>query len=127
MSRTEETIELAWQTYDFHVDIASKLEIEHESVMQYYKDFIKYNINPTKIKKNYVKKKLSKSFVILFNMYKKNLDAITDLIRLHEEEPLEVPNHRSVNIQNLIDLKSITSSLVEELKVYRLKIFENLN
>ena len=122
----EETIELAWETYDFHVNIASKLESKHELAIQHYKDFMKRNLNPTKDKKNYIKKGLSKSFSTLLNVYKKNLNAVSDLIRLHENNPLEVPDYRFVEIQNLIDLRSITATLIESMEVHRSEIFEDL-
>ena len=125
--RDEDIIELAWNTYEFHVNIVSELEAEHRLAIQYYDDFIKYNTNPTKTKKNHVKRRLSKSFVVLLNIYKKNINSIADLVRLHEDEPLCVPHHRDINIQDLIDLKDVTSTLVEALKDQREEIFKNLS
>ena len=125
--RDEETIELAWNTYEFHANIASELEVEHKSAIQYYNDFMKYNMNPTKFKKNHVKSKLSKSFVVLLNIYKKNVNSIADLVRFHEDESLCVPDHREIDVQNLIDLKDVTSALIEALKDQREQIFKNLS
>jgi hypothetical protein len=109
------------------VNIVSELEVEHKLAIQYYNDFIKYNTNPTKTKRNHVKSKLSKSFVVLLNIYKKNINSIADLVRLHQNNPLCVPDHRDTNLQDLMDLKDVTSALVEALKDQREEIFKNLS
>ena len=126
-NRIQEAVELAWQTYEVHMEISLKLEIIHQSSLVHHNDFIKYNLNPTKVKKNYIKKRLSKSFANLFNSYKNVIDSVSDLINLYENEPLEIPSHRVVNLQHLVELKNINSTLIEQMKIQRNFIFEDLN
>ena len=44
-------LELAWDTYDFYTAKAQDLENKHESLMEYFHNFLKSDLNPSQTKK----------------------------------------------------------------------------
>ena len=117
--------ELAWDTYDFHTAIAYELEEKHKLVIDSYHKFVKKNLNPSHIKRTYVRNKLNKSFNAILSAYKKQLDSIDDLIKYYMEYK-DIADERDLNPQLLFDLKNTTATLVEEMKNLRREINEDL-
>ena len=119
-------LELAWETYDFHSAMLKNFELKHEFAMEYYEDFIEKNLNPSQTKKTYVRNKLNKSFASLSSVYVKVLSAIDDLIKIYEDYKLNhipLPEHRQIDDPRLFfNLKNITATLMEEMKVSRREI-----
>lgn len=118
-------LELAWQTYDFHTNSLYELEEKHRSVIEYYRKFVAKNLNPSQTKKTYVRNKVNKSFNMIINAYNKQLTAIDDLIVLHNSG-VDIPAERDTDPQLLYQLKNITATLVEEVKIARRDINEVL-
>jgi|TARA_Y100000289_G_scaffold62654_1_gene72174 hypothetical protein len=118
-------LELAWETYDFHTLILYELEEDHRSVIEDYRRFREKHLNPSQLKKTYMRKKLNKSFNTMINAYSKQITAIDDLISLHESG-IEISIHRDVSPQLLRELKNTTSTLIEEVKIVRKEINEIL-
>lgn len=118
-------LELAWQTYDFHTNSLYELEEKHRSVIEYYRKFVAKNLNPSQTKKTYVRNKVNKSFNMIINAYNKQLTAIDDLIVLHNSG-VDIPAERDTDPQLLYQLKNITATLVEEVKIVRRDINEVL-
>ena len=117
--------ELAWDTYDFHTAIACELEGKHGLLVDSYHRFLENNLNPSQAKKTYIRNKLNKSFNLILSAYKKQLDSIDDLIKYYKADK-DISNVRELDPQLLFDLKNTTSTLVEELKVFRGQINEVL-
>lgn len=118
-------LELAWQTYDFHTCMIYELEEKHKSAIKYYERFVKRNLNPSQTKKTYVRNKLNKSFSLMLTAYNKQLKAIDDLIELYKKD-IDIPAEREANPQLFFDLKNVTSTLMEEIKIFRREINEVL-
>lgn len=122
-------LELAWQTYDFHTEMIYNFEMEHESCLNSVKGFISKNLNPKQVKKIYFKRKINKSFNQLKLLYKKQMDAIADLIEIHkhyEINDIAIPLEREVRVQLLYELKNITATLIEKSKAHQKEINEVL-
>jgi hypothetical protein len=117
--------ELAWDTYYFHTAIAYEREDEHRLLVDSYHAFLENNLNPSQAKKTYIRNKLNKSFNLMLSTYKKQLDSIDDLIKYYKADK-DISNVRELDPQLLFDLKNTTSTLVEELKVFRREINEVL-
>ena len=62
---------------------------------------------------------------MILSTYKKQLDSIDDLIKYYKADK-DISNARELDPQLLFDLKNTTSTLVEELKVFRRQINEVL-
>ena len=118
-------LELAWQTYDFHTSMIHDLEEGHKHLVARFEKFISNNLNPSELRKKRVKNGMNKSFNELLLMYNKQLKAIDDLIALYKSD-IDIPAEREVNLQLFFDLKNVTATLVEELKVHRREINEVL-
>lgn len=122
-------LELAWDTYDFHTAMLNDFEKKHESIIKYYEDFIGKNLNPSQTKKTYVRNRLNKSFSSLLSVYVKQLSAIDDLIKVYQNYKLNnvpLPEGREIDPQLFLSLKSITATLMEEMKISRRQMNEVL-
>ena len=72
---------------------------------------------------------MNKSFNKILNIYVKQINSITDLLKIYDYyrmNGITVPAERRLNIQDLVNLKNITATLVEEVKVFRTEINEVL-
>lgn len=122
-------LELAWQTYDFYTEMIYDFEIEHDSCLNSFRDFISTDLNPKQIKKVYFKRKINKSFNQLKLLYKKQMNAVSDLIEIHkhyEINDITIPLEREVRVQLLYELKNITATLIEKSKAHQKEINEVL-
>jgi len=118
-------LELAWQTYDFHTSMIYDLEQDHQELISRLNKLFSINLDPSKTKKLFLKKKINKSFNHLLLMYKKQIDAISDLIKIYKSDML-IPKEREMNVRYLFDLKNVTATMIEEFKVHRKEINELL-
>lgn len=124
-----QSLELAWDTYDFYTAKAYELEESHQHTIQYYHNFIEKNLNPSQTKKSWLRNKMNKSFNKILNIYVKQINSITDLLKIYDYyrmNGITIPAERRLNIQDLVNLKNITATLVEEVKVFRTEINEVL-
>ena len=61
----------------------------------------------------------------LINAYKKHLDCIDELIKIHSSE-CDIPEERETDIQLFNELKSVSATLMEEMNIYREKLSDIL-
>ena len=122
-------LELAWQTYEFHTNIIYDFEIEHDLNLNSLRNFISTDLNPKHLKKVFFRKKINKSFNRLLVLYKKQMDAVSDLIEIYKDykaNNISIPKERKTKIQLLYDLKNITATLIEQSKFSQREINEVL-
>lgn len=121
-------LELAWETFDFHV--ASCINKELDLVK--YTDTIKDNLKKIStgttqdwkrrlsVKNMGLYRKLSTCTNLLVNDYKKQnitLDELMELIRYHKKYSIShlIPSERQVHLRYLHELKNTNSTLIEHL------------
>lgn len=121
-----EKLELAWRTYEFHTSELHLLESDHHKFMIYYKKFLNRNSKLNYSQKSFIKKRAIKSFSKILNAYMKQISAISELIDLHLSG-IKIPDSRSCNVQDLMNLLNVTATLVEEMKMQKKEICDFLN
>lgn len=120
-----DNLELAWQTYEFHTEMAVEFEDKHTDLIVRYRNFVSKNLNPSQSQKKWLLNRLNKSFNRLLSTYVKQMDAVNDLIDLYNSD-IEIPEERKLDKQSLYSLLNITATLSEEIKIYRKEINEVL-
>ena len=120
-----DNLELAWQTYEFHTEMAVEFEDKHTDLIARYRNFVSKNLNPSQSQKKWLLNRLNKSFNRLLSTYVKQMDAVNDLINLYNSD-IEIPEERKLDKQSLYSLLNITATLSEEIKIYRKEINEVL-
>lgn len=120
-----DNLELAWQTYEFHTEMAVEFEDKHTDLIARYRNFVSKNLNPSQSQKKWLLNRLNKSFNRLLSTYVKQMDAVNDLIDLYNSD-IEIPEERKLDKQSLYSLLNITATLSEEIKIYRKEINEVL-
>jgi hypothetical protein len=124
-----QSLKLAWDTYEFYNEKAYELEESHQDTIKYYHNFIQKNLNPNQAQKSWLKNKINKSFNKILNIYVKQINSITDLLKIYDYYRLNgitIPAERRLNTQELVNLKNLTATLFEELKVFKKEINEVL-
>ena len=120
-----DNLELAWQTYEFHTEMAVEFEDKHTDLIARYRNFVSKNLNPSQSQKKWLLNRLNKSFNRLLSTHVKQMDAVNDLIDLYNSD-IEIPEERKLDKQSLYSLLNITATLSEEIKIYRKEINEVL-
>lgn len=118
-------LELAWETYDFHTAMIYDAEEGHKRLLSRFHKFISDNLNPNELRKKRVKNGMNKSFNHLLLIYKKQMDAVSDLIEIYQSD-IYIPEEREMNVEYFFELKNVTATLIEELKVHQREINEVL-
>jgi hypothetical protein len=120
-----DSLELAWQTYEFHTEMAVEFEDKHTDLIERYRNFVSKNLNPSQSQKKWLLNRLNKSFNRILNTYVKQMDAVNDLIDLYNSD-IEIPEERKLDKRSLYSLLNVTATLSEEMKIYRREINEVL-
>ncbi len=82
-------------------------------------------MSPKKYQRDRVKKKCNESCSKLFLLYQKQIDALSDLIEIHNTY-VDIPLERQVDIEYLITLKNVTVTLLNQVNQYKTQIEEML-
>lgn len=117
--------DLLWNTFNFFTEKSYELEKKHAFYITKYQEFIENNINPTQKSKLILRKRLNNSFDSILNIYFKQISSINDLLDLHTEGS-NVLKSRDVSAKHLLDLKSLTQTLIQAMKSYRVEVNEVL-
>jgi len=123
-------LELIWETLEFCIDTIHDVEAEHTRLLDRYKAFIAKNSNPNQFRKNRMRKDMNKSFSRLINIYQKQLNCLTDLIKIHkyyELNGIPIPEEREIGIDYLYEFKNTTATLIEQSKIVQSEINEVLS
>lgn len=105
---------LAWDTFSFHSAECSKLEDAYFEDINKLNQLILNNPDTHSLNRKRIKKELSLLGKPLLVAYKKQIDAIDELIKLHKYS--DVPEDLEIDMEYLYSLKNVTSTLLEEVK-----------
>jgi hypothetical protein len=119
-------LELAWQTYEFYTNEILVEEEKHVNNIRTLKNFVDANPFPTRHQKSRMKKKCLQTCTTLNQLYNKQSEAISDLIKMHNEY-VDIPSDREVDISSLLALKNVTATLMQEIHKYKSQIEEILS
>jgi hypothetical protein len=114
-------LDLAWETYEFYTNEIIKYEEVHTNALKTLKRFVNENPNPKKYQRDRVKKRCNESCSKLFLLYQKQIDALSDLIEIHNTY-IDIPIERQVGIEYLITLKNVTVTLMNQTNEYKTQI-----
>ena len=117
--------DLAWNTFSFHAAECSKLEDSHFKDINDLNNLILNNPDLRSLNKKRIKKELLLDTNSLLTAYKKQMDAIDDLIDLNKEG--KIPKDLEIDMEYLFSLKNITATLSEELKASVSRLLECLS
>jgi len=119
-------LELAWETYEFYTNEILVEEQNYVNNIVTLKRFVKANPLPTRQQKARMKKKCLQVCRTLNQLYNKQLEAISDLIEIHNTY-VDIPPVRDVDISSLLALKNLTATLMHEIHQYKIQIEEILS
>lgn len=119
------TLELAWDTYEFYTSEILQFEEIHTNTLKTLKRFVHDTPNPRQYQRDRVKKKCQESCSKLFLLYQKQIDALSDLIEIHNTY-IDIPPERQVDVEYLITLKNVTVTLLNQVNQYKTQIEEIL-
>lgn len=114
-------LDLAWETFDFYTIEISDYEAQYFSNTKTIKNFLKSENFPQKDQRKRLLNKSNKCMNNLLVLYKKQIDAISDLIELNESG-IEIPPEKEVDKMSLVALKNITATLIEEMRMHKSEI-----
>lgn len=116
-----DTLELAWETYEFYTDEIVKCETTHHNTLKTLKRFVNDNPNPKRYQRKRVKNKAQESCYKLNLLYNKQVEAINDLIEIYNNR-VDIPPEREVDIEYLVTLKNVTITLMHQMNEYKNQI-----
>jgi hypothetical protein len=125
--------EMVWNTFEFHTNQINALERDHLSNIEKYQDFINSVIDPTRKERLLLKKQIDGCCSKLITEYKKQIDCINEMVdgvqnnSFETEEDLEILNSFEIDWDNILQLKNLTATLMNEMIQVRSKINEVLS
>lgn len=122
-------LDLVWETFEFHTVNLADLEVQHINNIKQYKA-LKKSLNPSQRYKLYLKKKLIRHFNKLIYEYNKYIFSIEDIIKIHhyrELNGIKIPEIREIPLSQLYELKNVTATQCEEVKVWKQEVLDVLN
>lgn len=120
-----DNLELTWETYEFHTNCIAELEEEHIDNLKNVETLLNKTTPVTNIQKLKLRKKAVACCNKLISAYKKHLDCIDELIKIHSSE-CDIPTEREADIQLFNELKNVSATLMEEMNIYREKLSDIL-
>lgn len=114
-------LDLAWETFDFYTIEISDYEAQYFSNTKTIKNFLKSENFPQKDQRKRLLNKSNKCMDSLIVLYKKQIDAVSDLIELNESG-IEIPPEKEIDKMSLVALKNITATLIEEMRIHKSEI-----
>jgi hypothetical protein len=121
-----DNLELAWQTFEFHSSTIADLEEQHLSNLKKLKIFTNKQVPATKREKLNLRNKITACCNKLINSYSKHIACLNELIILHDTVH-SIPVERETDIQLFNDLKSVSATLLEEMKRYKEEVSDILS
>jgi hypothetical protein len=114
-------LNLAWDTFDFYTEEISSYEAEHLNNSKTLDNLLNNGNFPQKDQRKRFLKKSNKCINILLTLYKKQMDAIYDLIELNESYD-DIPPEKEIDTMSLVALQDITIALIEEMQTHQSEI-----
>jgi len=122
-------LNLAWDTFDFHSKNNSELEEEYLSLLKKINILLNKQVPATRWEKLSAVNKMIACCNKLSASYIKHIHCLDELIKIHQHRTLHgipIPVEHITDIQFFNELKSISATLLEEIKVYKKKLPEIL-
>jgi len=116
-----DNLELAWQTFEFHSLAIAELEEQHLSNLKKLKILTNKQVPATKIEKLNLRDKITACCNKLINSYSKHIACLNELIILHDTVH-NIPVERETDVQLFNELKSVSATLLEEMKRHKEEI-----
>ena len=113
-----DNLELAWETFEFHSSAIAELEEQHLSNLKRVKILTNKQVPATDTEKLNLRNKITACCNKLINSYSKHIACLNELIILHDTVH-SIPVERETDIQLFNDLKSVSATLLEEMKCYK--------
>lgn len=113
--------DLTWDTYDFHTNEAYAVEAQHQKHLDKYYSFIEKNPNSSLESKLRIRQTINNSFDKIISVYCKQIQSISEILDCHNKGE-DILKDREVELQTLMDLKSVTTNLLAEVKNYQIEI-----
>ena len=107
------SLELEWETFDFYTVKIQKQEAIHVSKLSLIKSFLSKDYSFSERKRGNLLDDYNKCCSHLLLLYKKQLDSVSNLIVLNRD-CIDIPVEREVGTENLLELKNITATLIEQ-------------
>jgi len=107
-------LDLAWDTFHFYTSECHKQEDKYQLLVGTINNFFKDNRIPTRHQRKRLINKFLQNIDFLFVLYKKQSDALDDIISLCRDNE-DIPIDKEVDIANLLSLKNVTITLMHEL------------
>jgi hypothetical protein len=120
-----DNLELNWQTFEFHSANIMELEEKYEKNLKKTNILLRKQVPATKWEKLEMRNKMISLCNKLISSYGKHIDCINDLIALYkynEINGIPIPEERNADIQLFNELKSVSATLAEEMRVYKQKL-----
>lgn len=117
-----DNLELTWQTFEFHSGNIMELEEEYEQILKKTNTLLRKQVPATKWEKSDMKNKIIALCNKLISSYSKHIACINDLIALYKYNLLNgivIPEERNTDIELFNELKDVSATLAEEMKVYK--------
>jgi hypothetical protein len=113
-----DNLELAWETFEFHSGNIMELEEEYERMLRKAKTLLAKQVPATKWEKSNMRDDMIALCNKLISSYGKHIDCIGELIHLHNEAE-SIPIERETDVQLFNELKNVSATLSEEMKLYK--------
>jgi hypothetical protein len=118
------SLNLAWESFDFYSEKVSQAEYEHSNFLN--------NLDGESLifLPKSEKDSLCSKYTIIYNnlniLYGKYIDALSEVIILNNNI-IDIPIEREIDTETLLTLKNITTTLRSELFISSKKIFDILS
>lgn len=115
------TLDLAWETFEFYTHEISKCELVHTNMLQTLNHFVNENPNPQKYQRDRIKKKCRESHGKLIDLYRKQISSVTDLITIYQQNP-DIHKDLVPDMNSLYVLQNVTETLIHQINKYKTNI-----
>ncbi len=119
-------LDLAWDTLDFYILEIADYEAKHLNIVNEISNLVENHADSYKYQRKRLKNKFNKNLDCLLVLYKKQLNAIDDLIALNEDY-IDIPPEKEIDTQMFFTLKNVTATLLEEMSQSRSEYLKYLN
>jgi hypothetical protein len=119
-------LDLAWDTFDFYTEEICDFEAKHLANIRMIENFLNQDSFPQLDQRKRLKNTSLSCIQVLMVLYKKQLDALDELIVLNQD-CIDIPPEREIDLGQLISLKNVTWTLMHKIKMQEAEIKDVLS
>lgn len=119
-------LDLAWDTFDFYTEEICDFEAKHLANIRMIENFLNQDSFPQLDQRKRLKNTSLSCIQVLMVLYKKQLDALDELIVLNQD-CIDIPPEREIDLGQLISLKNVTWTLMHKIKMQETEIKDVLS